>query len=121
MPRRVREADGNAPAGQRLPVEVVAARLVGGLIPARHLEAVQLGRVRGQKPLLDRARDLKIVTHALKLALQLGLVERRRDVRANPSRHERGRAAARYEQTRVDNICGWQSRRAAGLRARKSR
>jgi hypothetical protein len=59
-----------------LPVEIVAAGLIGRLVPTGDVEVVQSRRFGGQQVLLNGTRDVEIVIDLRQFALQLGFAYR---------------------------------------------
>src|SRR5512143_1754981 len=63
----VSQTDNHFAVRECLPVKVVSAGIVRGLVPAGDLETCNGGRILRQESLLNGACDLQIVLHSLQL------------------------------------------------------
>src|SRR5882724_3739798 len=105
----VAEANGQSPIRQCMPIEVISARLVGGLIPTRDLKTWHAGRMSRQEILLNRASNFHVLIHSIELPLQFGLPQRRIDVVSNlPGYHGRSEPAGR-DHASIGEIDSWKS------------
>src|SRR4029078_13556118 len=102
----VSDADRDLAVRQELPVKVVAAGLISGLVPARDLEVVELRWTHGHKALLDRACKIEIVVDLFELALEFGFTQRGAHVTANLLCDCGRDDAGEKDQCRVNDIDG---------------
>src|SRR5204863_8381948 len=65
----VGEADHHSSVGEGLPVEVISAGVIGGVIPTCNVEPGNLGWLLGQKGLLGGTPDLEVGLHCVQRAV----------------------------------------------------
>ena len=116
----VAEADRELTVWQALPVEVVAAGLVGGLVPTGDFEVVQLWRFRRQQILLDRTCDIEVVIDLREFGFESRFPQGSLHVTANLAGDQRRNDAAGKNQCGVNDIDSQRKCSTGDLRSVKS-